>query len=378
MPAKKWSKELVISEFTTLKDCGADISPKGLREKRNDLVIQIRRKFGSYESFINLMGFDYEEIVGYKRWSKERIVSEVETLLQEGRSLRRKDLEQTRPDLLKAMTRHFGSYKAAITVCGLDYDKLIGFTWWSPEKVKEEFLRIYHSGECRTIEQLRKINRGLDHAVRKHFGGYDALCNDLELDVTKIRPEVYEWSKDDLLKLLKGMLSEGSLLNISSVELRMPGVGKVAQRHFGGYAEALKQIGEDIRDHEMPHIEQSKLGTIFERAVADMFEDLGRGYVRHKRLDDIISDFYCEQTHEIIDAKLSSWTVFNCKTIEKYLPKCSKLTIVYLRGADITHNYDNLNLINVSSYYEELRQRGFEKHITMFESLLQSGDKKVA
>jgi hypothetical protein len=360
----RWTKEEIIKEFKEYELKYKDVKPATIKKFRNDLYLQIGRKFGSYKDFIESLGYSYEEVVGIKQWTKERIISELLSRKSKGLSLRESDLENDYPALRSAAVKHFGSYANAIESCGLNYDEIRGFTFWDKEKIKSEFLKLYNDDSVRKIEDIQERNRGLDHAIRKYYGGYDELCNELNLDINKIRAEVYQWKPDDLLRVLKEMKQNGEPLNVMNVQSRFPTAVKVAERYFGSYENALKAIGENYEDHVEDHVYTSYVGKIFEKLVHKMFEDLGFNYhYQYRGFDGIVPDFYDEENSIILDTKLSSWSVFNCDTISKYSPYCKKIIIVYLRGEDIKHKIPNLELISVDYYFDDLRKKGLGNYI---------------
>lgn len=359
---------MVIREFSLFVLSGESITPKNIRAKRNDLLVQIRRKFGNFQSFVERLGYDYEEIIGYTVWSKDRIVSDIQARNENGESVKRADLEKECPALLSAAIKHFGSFKAAMEACGLSYEENLGFTWWDREKVIREFLILYEDESTTTVSQLRRKNRGLDHAIRKIFGTYDALCDELNLDVTKIRPEVYEWTADDLLQALKDCRENGMPLNVMSVSSVFPSAVKVANRHFGSYAAALAEIGEEYPLHSDDRLRASATGYTFETLLAEAFAVVRPNFIYHYRgFDGIVPDFYNPKTGQIVDAKLSSWSIFNCDTVKKYTPHCTTLAAVYLRGPEIKHEIPNLTLIPVSNFYEDLIAVGRSDIVSQFE-----------
>lgn len=358
----------MIREFSLFVLSGESITPKNIRTKRNDLLVQIRRKFGSFQSFVERLGYDYEEIIGYTVWSKDRIVNDIQTRNEKGESVKRADMEKQCPALLSSAIKHFGSFKAVMEACGLSYEDNLRFTWWNREKIIGEFLILYEDESVTTISQLRDKNRGLDHAIRKVFGTYDALCYELGLDVTKIRSEVYEWSSDDLLQALRDCREKGMPLNVMSVSSVFPSAVKVANRYFGSYATALSEIGEEYPLHSDDRLRASAMGYTFENLLAEAFTVIRPSFQYHYRgFNGIVPDFYDPKTRQIVDAKLSSWSIFNCDTVQKYMPYCTSLTAIYLRGPDIKHEVANLTLIPVSNYYEEITAAGRSDIVSKFE-----------
>ena len=365
-----WTKEDIIKEFKQYMEIYNDLTPSVMQKNRNDLYIQIGRKFGSYKEFVESFGHNYEDVITHKQWSKEKIISELLNRHENGLSLRELDLVNENHALRSAAIKHFGTYANAVSACGIDYDNVRGLTFWDNDKIKLEFLKLYNDETVNKIEDIMERNRRLDHAVRKYYRSYDALCEELGLDVNKIRAEVYEWKAEDLIAVLKEMQSESLPLNVMSVQSRFPSAVKVAERYFGSYENALKEIGESYENHVNDHLYTSYLGKAFENLLDEMFKELDYSYIRHCRdVDGIIPDFYDAERNEIIDAKLSSWSVFNCETIQKYEPHCRKLIIVYLRGDDIPHSQDKLELRPVSYYYDELKKNNLSHFIEKFNEL---------
>ncbi|MFD1135591.1 hypothetical protein [Paenibacillus urinalis] len=308
------------------------------------------------------------------KWSRELVISALAERHKQGKSMTSSAIRKEDQSLRGAMETYFGSHYKALAEIGLTKENVSPLTFWDRDMIKREFLVALE--DVSSISELSRKHKKLDHAIRKHYGSYDALCDDLGMDVSVIKRQVREWAGEDLLDVLREIRDEGGPLNITSVKTRFPTVHEVAVRCFGSYENALSSVGEKLDDHICAMKYDSHLGKSFERLLWQMYQDLGYNFSYQKRLcnNTIMPDFYDEDNNIFIDAKLSSWTVFCSSSIEKYLPHCDELIVVYLRGSDIQHDTPRLKLRHVSQYYGELEDAGLTHYIAEFDRLLSKAD----
>lgn len=151
-------------------------------------------------------------------------------------------------------------------------------------------------------------------------------------------------------------------MNYNAIRIEDDALRRRTTALFGGYRNAVEAAGfmyDSVRiDTDMA----SYYGNVFENIIGEIFEKLGMSYEQyaHSKYN---PDFVLDKGRWI-DAKLSEWTIDNrnCDTIEKYLPHCKTLTIVYLRGRDSDRMYANkVRLIHVNKYVKQLprRERGY-------------------
>jgi len=365
---KKWTEELVISEFKTFAEKEKDVTSKNINEKRTDLYLQIKRKFGSYPDFVVSQGYEYQPL--QKTWTPESVLYELSRRYKNEESISDKVLTKENNPLKKAALRYFGSLKNAVEDCGIDYDNVREFTYWDTDSIRREFLALYQSGQIKRIEDIREISRGLDHAIRKYSGGYESLCEELGIDISTINARGVKLTKEQFIAQLVALKENGVPLNPMSVYSHIPTARDLSKEYFGSYANALASIGVNINEHITDRIATSIAGGEFESLVNEMFIALGKSYEYHYRgFDGIIPDFYEAETRTILDAKLSSWSIFNCETIEKYSPHCDKIVIIYLRGDELKYPGDNVEMRSINEYYELLKERGLEYFIGEFERI---------
>lgn len=306
-----------------------------------------------------------------QKWDKEKVKQAILLRRENGLRIDNTTIRKEDGSLRGAIETHFGNLNNALLYCGLNPDDVYVLTQWNKNKIKTEFTKYIESNPSSSILQLSKNYRALDHAVRKHYGTYENLCDDLGIDVAVIKRQVREWKGEDLLNTLREMRDNGESLNIANVLLKFPSAYQVSTRCFGSYANALQEIGEEYEKFVDPLNFDSYIGKEFERLVNEMFIQLGYKYKYQKRLVNgtIMPDFYDEENNIFIDAKLSSWTVFHSDTLEKYIPHCNALYIIYLRGHEIEHEVSGMEMHHISYYFDELKARNLGHFISQFEGL---------
>lgn len=304
------------------------------------------------------------------RWDKESIKLAFKVYSESGNPLHGGKLRKENGALYGAILHHFKSYKAFIEEIGINYEEIAGKQRWTNEKVIEEFKKFESEGYGINVKSVAKHRRDLFEQILSRFGSYQEFVEKLGYDYKEIR-KFREWKREEVVEALVSRYNEGQSMHSLDLINEFRALYKACIARFGSYREALECAGLNYYEQVGDMYVSSAFGNKFERLLANMFEDLDKGYIRHSReVDGIVPDFFDKQNNAFIDAKLSSWTVFNSETIEKYLPHCSKLVIVYLRGKQIQREIDGVELRHVSHYFEELRKHHLEDYIEKFDNLM--------
>jgi hypothetical protein len=96
--------------------------PANIAREQTSLYLCACKLFGSWRNALEVCGVDYESSRNYKKWTKDRIVTEIIRLLSEGNSLRPTVLrENGNTTLVSAAVYHFGSWRRAVEACGVKY-----------------------------------------------------------------------------------------------------------------------------------------------------------------------------------------------------------------------------------------------------------------
>lgn len=168
--------------------------------------------------------------------------------------------------------------------------------------------------------------------------------------------------KQSVINEITRRYDEGFPVNYSAVRTQDDALRRRCTSLFGGYGNAVEAAGFDYDDFRTDTNMASYYGIIFENVVKELFSELSIGYGEYG--DKSVNPDLVLSYNRWIDVKLSEWSVDNkdCATIEKYLPYCRSLSIVYLRGRTGERMYnDKIRLINVSEYVKQLprAKRGY-------------------
>lgn len=299
------------------------------------------------------------------------ILTEFADYRASGRPLQARKLRDYDVRLYGAICYHYGSYKKFIESFGINYNELADKRRWTDAEVIEEFRKYEESGRELNAKSLSEYSEALYIQIATRFGSYEEFLTLQGYDYQEITKK-RTWSESDVIRALQDRVKNEESLIAGIIADEHFALYRASTTVFGSYRNAIEAAGLNYDECVNDFGECSYYGREFENKLAEMFEALGHTYARHYRgFDAIIPDFYDEATNIIYDAKLSSWTVFNSDTIEKYTPHCSKLVIVYLRGAKIKRNIDGMEMRHVSYYYDELMEKGLTHFIEYFDDLLE-------
>jgi hypothetical protein len=308
--------------------------------------------------------------VGRKKWDKDSVKIAFKEYIETGKPLQAKKFRQDNGALYGAILYHFKSYKGFIEEIGLNYDSIADKKRWTNEKVIEEFKKFESEGYDINPKTVYKHRVDLYAQISERFGSYKEFVEMLGYDYKGICKH-REWTKDEIKDVITSRVNEGESLYSVDIINEHFALYRACETHFGSYKLALEYAGIDYSENVGNMSTSAKYGHKFERLLAEMFDALGKNYVRYSRdIDGIIPDFFDADSNRFIDAKLSSWTVFYSDTIEKYLPHCSELVIVYLRGPQIQRKIDGVELRHISYYFDELKKNGLEDYIGKFSDML--------
>ena len=89
--------------------------PFNVAREHSRLYSRARRAFGSWKKALEYWSIDYEQARNNKKWSHERVISEIRGLCSNGNKLSINRLrEDGKTDLVSAAVYHFGSWSKAV------------------------------------------------------------------------------------------------------------------------------------------------------------------------------------------------------------------------------------------------------------------------
>jgi len=111
-----WSKKRVVEKIQELHQRGVDVSWRYISQVADPPLAAAAlhaERFPSWNAALRAAGLDPEEISRYRRWTKERIVEELQNLIEQGVVINQDNLAREAPALLAAIYRINGSLPAA-------------------------------------------------------------------------------------------------------------------------------------------------------------------------------------------------------------------------------------------------------------------------
>ena len=78
-----------------------------------------------------------------RRWTRDDIAMEILQLYASGGELNYSSMAETQPSLLRAATRHFGSWRSAVEFAGLSYDEIRKYRAWSRARIIARIVELH-------------------------------------------------------------------------------------------------------------------------------------------------------------------------------------------------------------------------------------------
>lgn len=182
-----------------------------------------------------------------QRWNKDEIALEILRLYAAGEELNYGSVQQKHLKLLRAATRYFGSWKAAIEYAGLNYDQIRRYRVWTEEKILSTIRKYHREGKDLSWRHVSTVlDPPLAAAAIRHrrFGSWQKALEEAGLDYDTIRKHRY-WDNTIIVNELRELAEQGESLRVSDVSERNPALVAAARRRFDGWYEAVEAAGVD-------------------------------------------------------------------------------------------------------------------------------------
>jgi hypothetical protein len=252
----------------------------------------------------------------------------------------------------------------------------IGY-WDDPMNVLKEIKMRYDATKSLATKLVSSENGGLHLAARRHFGKWGNAILEFEKyykvnvpDLKFKRRGYFQDNKENIIYEIKLRANKNLKLNTLKLREDVQGLYLAACREFGSWEKALAEAGFDYKQIKEDVPKSRNHGKTFEFILGEILTELNilyqKGFNRKLRPDFRI------KYNQWIDAKLSEWSIYCCKTMEKYEPHCTLLTIVYLRG---NKNKDKMishktRLISVYKLIKALPNYRYKYYIKILDDLL--------
>jgi hypothetical protein len=184
-----------------------------------------------------------------RKWSKESIALEVLSMYESGETLNYSSVASSNLALLRAATRYFGTWEAAVSFAGLNYDEIRRYKSWTRERIIERIRELHADGadlSWRNVCLNTDPQLAAAATKKSHFGSWREALEASGLDYDTIR-RYQEWDDDRILDRLKEYAEAGKPLNAKNVELDDITLITAARRRFDSWHLALSAAGLDYK-----------------------------------------------------------------------------------------------------------------------------------
>ena len=184
-----------------------------------------------------------------RKWSKDTIAHQIVTMFEDGINLNYAQIAHDQVALLRAATRYFGSWRAAIEYAGLNYDDIRRYKSWTQPRILERIRELHALGEdlsWRHVSTVVDPQLAAAATKRKHFGSWKAAVSAAGLDYGSIR-RYREWDADTITSRVNELHALGIDLNAKSMEEYDITLITAARRRFDSWDKALTAAGLDYK-----------------------------------------------------------------------------------------------------------------------------------
>jgi len=186
----------------------------------------------------------------YRKWSKESIGMEIRSMYESGENLNYSSVAANNITLLRAATRYFGTWEAAVNFSGLDYNQIRRYKAWTCDRIVERIQELQSQGADLSWRNVSlNVDPQLAAAATKksHFGSWREALEAAGLDYDAIR-RYREWDDERVLTMVREMHANGKGLNAKSMEQEDITLITAARRRFDSWHQALTAAGLDYKD----------------------------------------------------------------------------------------------------------------------------------
>ena len=366
---ERWSKEKILGKIRQIHLAGKDLSAKYSHDNYSSLHWAAGKYFGSWGNAITEAGLDYETINLYSKWSKQKIIDKILELYESGEKLNHAHVNKIYPALTAAALNknHFGSWRKAVEAAGLDYEEIreaIGIKKteeWSKEKIVDEILELYNSGEDLNANNMREANIALYGAAvnKRYFGSWKRAVEVAGLDYDEIK-RYQQWDRQKIIDEILSLHEGDEDLSYMNIRKNYRALVSAAFNYFGNWENAINVSGLVYEKIRLDYQTEAYKGFMFQKILKDVFKIVNKevytNKIYHFGGETCKPDFVDKNTCVWIDAKLRSWGRGIEETAHNYLKHVDKLIIYYLTGGARKWYRDEVIFRCVKDFYPNLRE----------------------
>ncbi|WP_462411401.1 hypothetical protein [Neobacillus sp. Marseille-QA0830] len=185
-----------------------------------------------------------EEELSRVSWNADKVLSEINHLVNKNVPLNINYIRNNHNNLLCASKRYFGGWKEALEKLDIDYEKIkeetkLKNTKWSNEKIINELKK----NQDKKIIEILKQYKNLYDAAAKYFGSFENAVRAAGLDYEKMRTDTSKFTKDELIHKLKDSYRKGEQVNDAAFRKNHKEYYHGFSSYFSSYKDFVEAAG---------------------------------------------------------------------------------------------------------------------------------------
>jgi len=184
-----------------------------------------------------------------RRWDRDRIRSAIQSQYRRGWDISYCAMARRNQALVSAANYHFGSYRQAVLMAGIDYDRMRRKPHWTPRNVVALIRRAHRNRQDLSwravISRGDELARAAMAAVHPQlFGRWNDALQAAGIDPERVA-RYHRWTRPRIIEELQRRFKARKCVNSGTIQAELPGMYGAAVRIFGSYEQALRSAGID-------------------------------------------------------------------------------------------------------------------------------------
>ncbi len=128
------------------------------------------RLFGSWKATIEACGIDYDEVRRYRRWTKAKVLKEIKALKEAGQPISSKHTQDHHKPLYQAALKRFGSWNNTLKAAGIDHKRVMLRRGLGKVEIREAVDALHREGFDLSYSSMRRGHSRLHAAAARKLG----------------------------------------------------------------------------------------------------------------------------------------------------------------------------------------------------------------
>ncbi len=135
-----------------------------------DVYAAAERLFGSWKAAIEACGIDYSKVRKYKVWNRSKVLKEIRDLHSKHEMIHSQNAQRNYKALYMAAIKRFGNWGNAVESAGIDYDTVRRRRTMTEEDIRKAIMELYRQRQDLSYTNMRRNYQYLLAAAMKKLG----------------------------------------------------------------------------------------------------------------------------------------------------------------------------------------------------------------